>query len=591
MSREVPLPPGVGKPFEVTIMPITAECPVCGHKGPVPDTFKGKKVKCHQCHNMFTIGGTPAAAGARPGAKQKSNPDLDGSGMDLASSNGVGPGDPTPNPFDFDGPAPPPPQPTRKSAPGTAKNPAAKSGPTSKSAQEVRRPLKKKRNQEPLPISALILGGLATVMGLGAIIVANKGMVGLASVPVGGFGLLLAIGGVATSMGRGWPILIPVIGLLVCLGSLPVGGYRSYQLIASGALSVADEQAKKATTASESKQDGPIAENKTPQPPTQPNLPPPPPISNPDEWMDAKQGFRLGKVVVKVVGMETDSLRSKDGREVSKNKHALIRIDITNVSNGDVDYFSWATRPPQGADSLPQLTDSNGAEVKWAQPDGAILINQVSGAETIQAGRTVSDILVYAIPSDTTNYLRLELPGRNVGEMGKFRLQMPKVMLAAFVKGLGPDNPMGDAPPKQGDARVGKFVQDQLALLQKAKSEAEKTTAIGFIGGCGRDAAPAAPELARFLKGHPDGVRVAAANALANIGPGAKGQVAALQAALKDEFWRVKAAAARALGNIGPDAKAAIPDLLPLIASKDEEVPQAAREAVRRIDPSKLPKK
>jgi len=570
-------------------MPITAECPVCGHKGPVPDTFKGKKVKCHQCHNMFTIGGAPAAAGARPAAK-KSNPDMSGSGMDLAGTNGVGPGDPTPSPFDFDGSAP---QPTRKSAPGTAKNPAAKPSPTSKSAPGVRRPLKRKRNLEPLPISALILGGLATVMGLAAIIVANKGLIGLASVPVGGFGLLLAVGGIATSMGKGWPVLIPVVGLLVCLGALPVGGYQSYQLIASGALSSADAQAKKMNTATESKQDGPTAQIKAPPPPAQPNLPPPPPLSNPDEFADAKQGFRLGKVVVKVVGMETDVLRGKDGRELSKDKHALIRIDITNVSSGDVDYFSWATRPPQGADSLPQLTDSNGAEVKWAQPDGAILVNQVSGAETIAAGRTVSDVLVYAIPADTTNYLRLELPGRNVGEMGKFRLQMPKVMLAAFVKGLAPDNPMGgDAPPKPGDARVGKFVQDQLALLQKAKSEAEKTTAIGFIGGCGKDAAPAAAELARFLKpGQPDGVRVAAANALANIGSGAKGQVAALQGALKDEFWRVKAAAARALGNIGPDAKVAIPDLLPLIDSKDEEVPQAAREAVRRIDPSKLPKK
>jgi HEAT repeats len=571
-------------------MPITAECPVCGHKGPVPDTFKGKKVKCHECHNMFTVGGgAAAAAGARPAAKKKSNPDMGGSGMNLAGANGVGPGDATPNPFEFENPAPPPPQPTRKSAPGTAKKPAVQASPTSKSAQGRPRPLKKNRNLEPLPIGALVLGGLAAIMGLGAIIIAKKDLIGLGSVPVAGFGLLLAIGGVVTSMGKGWPILVPVLGLLVCLGALPVGGYHTYQLIASGRLSSADEQAKKTTTAAESKPEGAI----TPEirtPPTQPNLPPPPPLSNPDEWMDAKQGFRLGNIVVKVVGLESDVLRGKDGREVSKDKHALLRIDIMNVGKGDVDYFSWATRPPQGGDPLPQLTDSNGAEVKWAQPEATILVNQISGAETIQPGRTVSDILVYAIPPDSTNYLRLELVGSNVGEKGKFRLQVPKGMLAAFVKGMTPDNP-GDAPPKQGDPRTAKFVQEQVALLQKAKTEAEKTTALNFIGGCGKDAAPAAGELARFLKGQPAGVRAAAAEALSRIGPGARGQVSALQGALKDEFWKVKANAAKALGNIGPDAKVAIPDLLPLIDSKDDEVPQNAKEAIRKLDPSKLPKK
>jgi hypothetical protein len=287
--------------------------------------------------------------------------------------------------------------------------------------------------------------------------------------------------------------------------------------------------------------------------------------------------------------METDVLRGKDGREVSKDKHALLRIDIQNVSNGDVDYFSWATRPPQGADSLPALTDSNGTPVKWAQPEGAILVNQVSNAETIQPGRTISDILVFAIPPDSTTFLRLELPGSNVGEMGKFRLQLQKNMLEAFAKGN--DNPGDVLPPKAGDPKTAKFVREQIALLQKAKSEAEKTTAIGFIGGCGKDAAPATDELGRFLgKQQPAGVRAAAADALAKIGPGARGAVNALREALKDEFWKVKANAARALGNIGPDAKAAIPDLLPLLTSKDEEVPQNAKEAIRRIDPSKLPK-
>ena len=39
-------------------------------------------------------------------------------------------------------------------------------------------------------------------------------------------------------------------------------------------------------------------------------------------------------------------LQGKDGKEISKDKHALIRLDIQNVSNDSIDYYSWATSPP-----------------------------------------------------------------------------------------------------------------------------------------------------------------------------------------------------------------------------------------------------
>jgi hypothetical protein len=564
-------------------MPITAECPTCGHKGPVPDHFKGKTVKCHECHNMFTItGGPSAAAGIRRAVKQKSNPEL-GSGMDLAGSNGVAAA--AANPFDFDAP-PPPPQPAGKSAQGNARKPA----PTGKSAQgRPRPPLKKKKNLDPLPMGALIMGGLAVVMGLAAMIVASRGLIGLASVPVGGFGLLLAIGGVCSSLRSGWPVLVPILGLLVCLGSLPVGGYQTYKLIASGALSSGDEHAKKTDPDTSRKPDDTPATNPTTGPvttqPTQPRKIDVPPPSPPDQFADARQGFRVGKVWVKVTGVETDVLRGLDGREVSKDKRLLIRLTIQNVSNNDLDYFSWATSPPRGEDSLPRLTDGEGAPIKWAQPDGIILVNQVAKAASIPAGQSAFDVLAFDLPPDTVNALKLELPGGNVTESGKLKLQMPKVMLDAFVKG----NP-GDGPPKPGDPRMAKFVQEQLAILQNAKTEAEKAAAIEFLGSCGKDAAVGATEIGRYLKGQPDRVRAAAADTLGKIGAGAKGQIPELRAALKDNFWKVQANAAKALSNMGPEAKVAVPDLLPLLTSKDEEVPGNARAAIQKLDPSKLPK-
>lgn len=574
-------------------MAVTAECPICGHKGNVPDQFKGKKVKCRECSNMFTVGGpAPAAVG-----KQKSNPDLNGSSFDFGGDAGGGG-----NPFDFDAPeAPPPPKPTRKSEPGIQKanksdpgsrRPApSKSAPGNQPSPMAKRPLKRKNSGDGLPIGAISLGVIGLILGGAGMAVASQGMIGLASVPVAGFGLLLAIGGLVMALGRSaLGLVAPVLALLVCLGGIGVGGYHTYNLIASGALDVPDDKGASAQTTQPG--GGPSTETTlTPVAiPTKPSEPPPPPPPPPDQWVDARQGYRMGKAVVKVTGLEADVLRGKDGKEVSKDKHLLIRLEIKNVSGSDLDYYSWATSAPQGGDPLPQLTDDKNAEVKWAQPDGVFLVNQVAKGTQVPAGQTVVDVLPFQLPPDTITGLKLELTGSNLGESGRLKLQLPTAMLAAFVKGGAKDPDPGGGPPKVGDPRMAKFVQEQVALLAKAKTPVEKTNAISFIAGCGKDAAPAAPDLAKYLKGQPDVVRAAAADALGKIGPPAKQFIPELRAALKDEFFKVKANAARALGNMGPDAKVAVDDLLPLLKSKDEEVPNNAKEAIRKLDPAKLPK-
>ena len=55
-------------------MPIPAECPLCGHKGVLPDQFQGKQIKCPECCNEFLAGDPVPAktAGSHPGvAKPK----------------------------------------------------------------------------------------------------------------------------------------------------------------------------------------------------------------------------------------------------------------------------------------------------------------------------------------------------------------------------------------------------------------------------------------------------------------------------------------------------------------------------------------
>ncbi len=56
-----------------------------------------------------------------------------------------------------------------------------------------------------------------------------------------------------------------------------------------------------------------------------------------------------------------------------------------------------------------------------------------------------------------------------------------------------------------------------------------------------------------------------------------------LVAALKDEASEVRAASAEALGNIGPGAKSALPALEAATADPDKNVAAAARVSLGRI--------
>src|SRR5262249_43095307 len=48
-------------------MAIEAECPLCGHKGSVPEKFDTKQVKCPECCNLFVVSPGKAAVGAKGG--------------------------------------------------------------------------------------------------------------------------------------------------------------------------------------------------------------------------------------------------------------------------------------------------------------------------------------------------------------------------------------------------------------------------------------------------------------------------------------------------------------------------------------------
>src|SRR3954452_13901212 len=80
-------------------------------------------------------------------------------------------------------------------------------------------------------------------------------------------------------------------------------------------------------------------------------------------------------------------------------------------------------------------------------------------------------------------------------------------------------------------------------------------------------------------------VRRKAAEALGEIGPGAKAAVKPLTEAIKDK--EVALSAVKALGSIGPDAKSAIPALSEMItkgkAKKDRTLKKEVQDAIKKI--------
>jgi len=570
-------------------MAITAECPECGFKGNIPDQFKGKKVKCRQCQKLFVVGGAAAAAPAKSGAAVGNESVYD-----------------MPSPFaDMDLEAPPKKQPAsaqgnvKKPVPGAIKKTAGSAQhtlkrPAAKSAPVHRGPFKKK-DKEPAPIAAMVLGVLAVILGGAGLGVSQAGMIGLLGVPLGGLGMLLAVGGLVMAWGRpGFGLVAPLLGLLVCLAALPLAGRASYQLIASGALSGDKAKDTASTEIAQGPGDthptgGPSAPDTKPSKDTRPTVPTTKPEVPSEEFVDAGRSgafAKLGDLVVRIKAVETGPVLGKDGKPVDPEKRLLIRLEIENTSaDKSISYdVGWGISEPTEKNPGPTLRNQLDVQVKRivfkdGQVDGQIT------AQTVNAGKSYPDVVVFELPTDNTQYVKLELPAFNFERQeGKFRFRIPKFML------LGKTPPKEKDPKKELPADMPKFFAEQRAALKKMLP-IERERALQALGEIGVHAVPMAAEIAQIMnKDQSETVRAKAAWALGEIGPAAKGHIKDLIAALKVDYFELKANAATALGQMGPLAAEAIPELAKLLDSKDEKVPLAVRRAILRIDPKyKLP--
>jgi len=95
-----------------------------------------------------------------------------------------------------------------------------------------------------------------------------------------------------------------------------------------------------------------------------------------------------------------------------------------------VDYYGWGTFGDNFSSRLiPRLTDNFGNSYRRVNFGPNERVNGQVRLEALHPGKSVGDLVVFEVPIDKVEYLRLELPAGNFGGTGKLRLQIPKTMI------------------------------------------------------------------------------------------------------------------------------------------------------------------
>jgi len=367
-------------------------CTSCGKQLKVKDEAAGKKGKCPQCGNMVEV----------PSAETEVN---------LA---------------EIDAPI----QPVRRQqAPPVVQPPPLERGHVAQ-APSV---------NVHMPKRSSSLGIVSLILGVVAFLICWIPLIGVVSIPVSALGVLLAAIGLLAALvrrgsGIGWPIGGGAVsGLALAIGIAQVaalGGAaeairqsgehanRTQQEIVTAG--VPSGSTREATARNTPEADMPAAQS--------------PPAAPGPEWASAKNAVRQGDIELRVMRVLTGKvpLRSGfgDGESSSEDDLLAIHLEIINRSqNKKIEYRSWLGRDIAFSRDYATLQDNFGNTYKRISFGFGTKIVGHTESESIYPGKSLGDVLVFELPIDTAEYLRLELPAKNFGGEGMLRLQIPADMI------------------------------------------------------------------------------------------------------------------------------------------------------------------
>ncbi len=266
------------------------------------------------------------------------------------------------------------------------------------------------------------LGVGAVILGILAFLICWIPLVNFVSLPMAGIGLLMAVIGVAVALTRrGSGMGYPIAGATICGFAITVALFVNYVV---GSTLVAIDEA--ISEASETNQ-VPVRTTEESDPPTvieatDPNQAGTKPSN---EWADGFAGVKHGDVVVRVELVETGLVPLKGfGAEGESTKEYLqIKLSIKNVSSTNkIDYITWSGGSLSSF-VVAGLTDNLGNSYRRIN-----FVEDVMGQQdmaSIYPGKSISDLLVFELPIEHAEFLKLELPAEVIDGTGRLRLKLP----------------------------------------------------------------------------------------------------------------------------------------------------------------------
>lgn len=271
------------------------------------------------------------------------------------------------------------------------------------------------------------LGIAALVIGVLSFFVCWIPFLGIA---ISGLGLLLGLGGLVLAVvrrgsGVGFSIAgsgLSALSLFICL-VWTAGLTSAFKAGRTNQNVVQDADRDKAA---------PQNQGEAPQPGTV--KAPPPPTKSESEWADARKGaIRQGDLQVQVaqVTIGKVALKTITGNSESKDDLLMVKLELLNTNRTKkVEYQSWSGRDISFDRDYATLKDNfDNSYNRISFGLGSYPVGAVERSESIYPNKSVTDVLVFEVPLDTIEYLRLELPAKNFGGTGMLRLQIPKAMI------------------------------------------------------------------------------------------------------------------------------------------------------------------
>lgn len=146
------------------------------------------------------------------------------------------------------------------------------------------------------------------------------------------------------------------------------------------------------------------------------------------EWAPHNVSVKQGDVSVKVISAKIDKVIITNSIQQSESKDPLLSlvIEITNTSDvKKCEYRTWSGAEISFDRDYGSLRDEHGNIYKrinfgiFDRPEGQIV------QESIYPGKSIKDILIFEVPIEKAKEIRLELPAKNIGGEGFFRIAIP----------------------------------------------------------------------------------------------------------------------------------------------------------------------